>query len=113
MGVVRYTFEVGTGYDDEDRVNYQRNPPLDKKCRIRFIGLTGHHDPAVLLEAMRRFPFDSLLVAINPADARQPGSGSDAGIETRGCRIHLERRAQCRLLPASCFLFSRFFQTTV
>jgi aryl-alcohol dehydrogenase-like predicted oxidoreductase len=38
--------------------------------RVRFIGLTGHHDPAVLLEAMRRFPFDSLLVAINPADAR-------------------------------------------
>jgi len=38
--------------------------------RIRFIGLTGHHDPEVLLEAMRRFPFDSLLVAINPADAR-------------------------------------------
>jgi aryl-alcohol dehydrogenase-like predicted oxidoreductase len=38
--------------------------------RIRFIGLTGHHDPAVLLEAMRRFPFDSVLVALNPADPR-------------------------------------------
>jgi aryl-alcohol dehydrogenase-like predicted oxidoreductase len=38
--------------------------------RVRFIGLTGHHDPEVLLEAMRRFPFDSVLVAINPADAR-------------------------------------------
>jgi aryl-alcohol dehydrogenase-like predicted oxidoreductase len=38
--------------------------------RVRFIGLTGHHDPAVLLEAMRRFPFDSVLVAINPADPR-------------------------------------------
>jgi aryl-alcohol dehydrogenase-like predicted oxidoreductase len=38
--------------------------------RIRFIGLTGHHDPAVLLEAMRRFRFDSVLVALNPADPR-------------------------------------------
>ena len=38
--------------------------------RIRFIGLTGHHDPLVLVEAMRRFPFDSVLVAINPADPR-------------------------------------------
>jgi aryl-alcohol dehydrogenase-like predicted oxidoreductase len=38
--------------------------------RIRFVGLTGHHDPAVLLEAMRRFAFDSLLVSINPADPR-------------------------------------------
>lgn len=36
--------------------------------RVRFVGLTGHHDPAVLVEAMRRYPFDSLLVAINPAD---------------------------------------------
>jgi aryl-alcohol dehydrogenase-like predicted oxidoreductase len=38
--------------------------------RIRFIGLTGHHDPDVLVEAMRRFKFDSVLVALNPADAR-------------------------------------------
>ena len=38
--------------------------------RVRFIGLTGHHDPQILLEAMRRFPFDSVLVSINPADAR-------------------------------------------
>jgi aryl-alcohol dehydrogenase-like predicted oxidoreductase len=38
--------------------------------RIRFIGVTGHHDPAVLLEAMRRFAFDTVLVAINPADGR-------------------------------------------
>jgi aryl-alcohol dehydrogenase-like predicted oxidoreductase len=38
--------------------------------RVRFIGLTGHHDPRVLLEAMRRFPFDSVLVSINPADPR-------------------------------------------
>ncbi len=39
--------------------------------RIRFIGLTGHHDPAILLEAMRRHPFDSVLCALNPADPRR------------------------------------------
>jgi aryl-alcohol dehydrogenase-like predicted oxidoreductase len=38
--------------------------------RVRFVGLTGHHDPDVLLEAMHRFAFDSVLVSINPADAR-------------------------------------------
>jgi|SRR5450432_3293141 len=38
--------------------------------RVRYVGLTGHHDPAVLVEAMRRFPFDSVLCAINPADPR-------------------------------------------
>jgi predicted aldo/keto reductase-like oxidoreductase len=39
--------------------------------RVRFIGLTGHHDPAILLEAMRRYPFDSVLCALNPADRRR------------------------------------------
>jgi aryl-alcohol dehydrogenase-like predicted oxidoreductase len=38
--------------------------------RVRFVGLTGHHDPRVLVEGIRRFPFDSVLVAINPADPR-------------------------------------------
>ena len=38
---------------------------------VRFVGLTGHHDPDVLLEAMRRYRFDSVLVAINPADGRR------------------------------------------
>jgi aryl-alcohol dehydrogenase-like predicted oxidoreductase len=36
--------------------------------RVRFLGITGHHDPAILLEAMRRFDFDSALVALNAAD---------------------------------------------
>jgi predicted aldo/keto reductase-like oxidoreductase len=36
--------------------------------RVRFLGVTGHHDPAVLLDAMRRFDFDTVLVALNAAD---------------------------------------------
>jgi aryl-alcohol dehydrogenase-like predicted oxidoreductase len=36
--------------------------------RARFAGITGHHDPAVLVEAMRRYSFDNVLCAINPAD---------------------------------------------
>ena len=41
--------------------------------RVRFVGITGHHDPAILVEAMRRHPIDTVLCAINPADrARSP-----------------------------------------
>jgi predicted aldo/keto reductase-like oxidoreductase len=36
--------------------------------RVRFLGLTGHHDPAILLEAMSRFDFDTVLIALNVAD---------------------------------------------
>lgn len=39
--------------------------------RVRHLGLTGHHDPAILLEAMRRFDFDTVLVALNAADVHR------------------------------------------
>ncbi|MBI3332927.1 MAG: aldo/keto reductase [Candidatus Omnitrophica bacterium] len=35
---------------------------------IRFLGITGHTAPDVLVEAVRQHPFDSALVAINAAD---------------------------------------------
>ncbi len=35
---------------------------------VRFLGCTGHADPAVLMEMLRRFPFDTILMAINAAD---------------------------------------------
>jgi hypothetical protein len=35
---------------------------------VRHIGVTGHADPAVLLEAIRRHLFDSILLALNAAD---------------------------------------------
>ena len=39
--------------------------------RVRFLGLTGHQSPAILLEAMRRFDFDTVLVALNAADVHR------------------------------------------
>jgi hypothetical protein len=35
---------------------------------IRFIGITGHFDPEVLAKALKRFEFDTVLMALNPAD---------------------------------------------
>lgn len=35
---------------------------------VRFLGLSGHTDPDVLAEAIRRFPFDTVLLAVNAAD---------------------------------------------
>ena len=41
--------------------------------RIRHVGITGHHRPSILVEAMKRYPVDTVLCAINPADpARAP-----------------------------------------
>jgi aryl-alcohol dehydrogenase-like predicted oxidoreductase len=35
---------------------------------VRHIGVTGHADPAVLVEAISRAPFDTILLALNAAD---------------------------------------------
>jgi hypothetical protein len=35
---------------------------------VRHVGVTGHADPAVLIEALSRFPFDTILMALNAAD---------------------------------------------
>jgi uncharacterized protein len=35
---------------------------------VRYLGITGHTEPGVLMEAIRRFDFDTVLMAINAAD---------------------------------------------
>lgn len=35
---------------------------------VRFLGFSGHADPDVLIEMIRRFPFDTILLALNAAD---------------------------------------------
>lgn len=59
--------------DDLDRI-FARGGALEALLearadgRVKHLGITGHHDPAILLEAMRRFAFDTVLVALNAAD---------------------------------------------
>jgi hypothetical protein len=35
---------------------------------VRNLGITGHFEPLVLFEAIKRYPFDSILMALNAAD---------------------------------------------
>lgn len=39
---------------------------------IRFSGITGHHDPAVIAEGLRRYAFDTTLISLNAADKHHP-----------------------------------------
>lgn len=44
---------------------------LEKACgegMVMNLGVTGHYEPNVLIEAVNRFPFDTILMAINAAD---------------------------------------------
>lgn len=38
---------------------------------VRFIGISGHTDPDVLLGALKRHQFDTILLALNPADVHR------------------------------------------
>jgi aryl-alcohol dehydrogenase-like predicted oxidoreductase len=38
---------------------------------VRFVGISGHSDPDVLLGALQRHHFDTILLAMNPADVHR------------------------------------------
>ncbi len=38
---------------------------------VKNLGITGHHRPASLIECIHRFPFDTVLMALNAADSHQ------------------------------------------
>lgn len=35
---------------------------------VRYLGVTGHYRPDALIEAIHRYPFDTILMAVNAAD---------------------------------------------
>ncbi len=39
-----------------------------EKGLTRFIGVTGHHDPAIIKKCLERFDFDTVLIPVNPAE---------------------------------------------
>ena len=62
-----------TTQDDVDRI-FAKGGALealqqarDQKM-VRYLGVTGHTDPELLMECLRRFPFDQILLAVNAAD---------------------------------------------
>ena len=38
--------------------------------KTRFIGVTGHHDPAIIRKCIERFDFDTVLMPVNPGESQ-------------------------------------------
>ena len=53
----------------------------------RWLGITGHGPlaPSTILEALRRFDFDTVMFPLNPAMARDPGYKRDSEALLREC----------------------------
>ncbi|MBS2019852.1 MAG: aldo/keto reductase [Deltaproteobacteria bacterium] len=90
--------------------------------KIRFVGLTGHHDPAILLAAMRAYDFDTVLLPINPADrvrlpflttvvpeARARGMGV-IGMKVMAAGLIL---SDCTATPEECIRYAMAFADTL
>lgn len=54
---------------DGERGTYAAFEQAKRSGKVRFIGVTGHYDPEVMLEAIRRFDFDTVLLPVNPCEA--------------------------------------------
>lgn len=39
-----------------------------REGKVRFVGVTGHQDPAILLKAFELYDFDTVLMPVNPAE---------------------------------------------
>ncbi len=39
---------------------------------VKFLGITGHHEPDIIAEGLRRYRFDTTLVSLNAADVHHP-----------------------------------------
>ncbi len=43
-----------------------------KQKVVRFVGITGHHEPAIILEGLRRYDFHATLIPVNAVDKHHP-----------------------------------------
>jgi aryl-alcohol dehydrogenase-like predicted oxidoreductase len=61
---------------------------------VRFVGVTGHYNPEILLHAVKNWPVDAVLMPVNPAEAVLGGflddvmvAASDRGLAIIGMKV--------------------------
>jgi aryl-alcohol dehydrogenase-like predicted oxidoreductase len=66
----------GVGFDNEPELAYAKGGVLEaldeakKLGKVRFVGFTGHKDPSIHLDMIRRgYPFDTVQMPLNCLDA--------------------------------------------
>jgi predicted aldo/keto reductase-like oxidoreductase len=47
---------------------YEAFAEAKDKGLVRFIGITGHHDPSVIKKCVEQYDFDTVLMPVNPAE---------------------------------------------
>jgi aryl-alcohol dehydrogenase-like predicted oxidoreductase len=67
---VSFSQELDTIFSPSDAIKALEEAIQQKL--VRFAGITGHHDPQVIAEGLRRYPFHTTLIPVNAADKHHP-----------------------------------------
>lgn len=59
---------------------------------VRFLGITGHKQPFILKRSIERFPFDTILMALNPGDKSMPDNENDASFINNLLPLAVEKK---------------------
>jgi aryl-alcohol dehydrogenase-like predicted oxidoreductase len=70
MHSVSFTEDLDTIFAKDGAIRAVEEAKAQKL--IRFVGITGHHDPNVIAEGLRRYSFDTVLIPVNAADKHHP-----------------------------------------
>jgi len=81
---------------------------------VRFIGVTGHHDPQIIRKCIERFDFDTVLLPVNPAEPHHNSFidqviplAVEHGIGIVAMKVYF-RGAAARIAPGNLDLFYRY-----
>jgi len=81
---------------------------------VRFIGVTGHHDPLITSKCIERFDFDTVLLPVNPAEPHYRSFieqviplAVERGMGTVAMKVYF-RGAASRIAPGKLDLFYRY-----
>ena len=82
---------------------------------VRYIGVTGHHDPEILRRAVDRWPVDAVLMPVNPVEAviggfldRTLESAGKKGIAVIGMKVLGGRHYIAEEMGITAGLLTRF-----
>ena len=77
----------------------RRHRRIKEQRVVRFIGITGHNDGAAMAEALRRYDFDTVMMALNAAQSANPIAQRKMepipAFENPHCRWHCKETSAC------------------
>lgn len=59
---------------------------------VRNLGITGHRDPFILKQAIDRYPFDTILLALNAADKNLSGQANESSFVNNILPVAVEKK---------------------